>query len=117
MNSNNMANGLNTGNLVKYAGDAFTGGLAGAGADAMIEFLRVPFLNNPSPFFPNMSNAESLIYGVGGATFVLGMLGTLSKSKLGGSIGTDLAAKGLGAVVGTYLWETMVAPKLGGFIG
>lgn len=114
-----MANGLNLkgGGLGKLAGDAAIGALAGGGSDFIIEITRLPYLNDPSPLFPNMSNAESFIYGIGGLTFVVGLVSALSKSSFGAKIGTDAAAKGLGAVLGTWLYETQVAPRLGGLRG
>jgi len=111
--------------MVKWAGSAkhvlaeffvkFAIGFGlGAAGDAVVEFFRVPVLNDTGTFNdPNTSNYEYMIYILGSFGTAAGVadIGIGGKGVLGFSRHTMPVMAGL--AVGTYFWEHTLSNLLG----
>jgi len=88
------------------------GGFAGFASDAMTEVSRFPYLNDPAPIGgAGMSNIEMVNYGGGLLMAGVGFLDLITGAKLGG-ISKSMLPIGLGAVLGTKLYEDQGAGLL-----
>ena len=103
-----MLNGKGGGFVTKAALSAG----AAAVIDGVTEYSQAPLFNDESNLFPGRSNVEVILYGLGVAGTVLGGFALLSKQRLLGNVGADVLPASVGAVVGTYVYENIIAPAV-----
>ena len=100
-------------NFGQQATNAISAGIASAAIDGITEVTRMPFLNDQAPLGgANMSMAEILIYGAGAFLATFGAFSAITRKRIAG-IGSDSIGTGVGAILGTYLYETQLATALG----
>jgi hypothetical protein len=108
-----MAKNGGGGNYFDFIKAMALGGVFGFTGDAFTEVSKFPYLNDVAPIGgPQMSNYEIIAYGGGALMAALGYLDMITGAKLGG-IGKELLPIGLGSMLGTNLYETQGAQKLG----
>lgn len=102
----------------KVLKDAIVKGLYGVGGavivDAIIEFLRVPVLNDSGLFGgpSTMSNYEQISYAISGGGAVAGLIDMFTNSKpLGFS--KEFVPIFIGFGIGTSLYENLIAKAIG----
>jgi hypothetical protein len=100
-------------NIGQQVTSAVAAGVASAAIDGVTEYTRAPFLNDQAPIGgANMSMAEILLYGAGAFLAVFGGFAAITKKRIMG-IGSDAIGTGVGAIMGTYLYEQQLATMLG----
>ena len=105
MARNGNGNGSKGGSAYDFVKKMALGGFFGFAVDAGTEVTRFPYLNDPAPIGgAGMSNIEMVSYGGGLLMSGLGLLDMITGAKLGG-FGKSMLPIGLGAVLGTRLYE------------
>jgi len=101
---------LNAGAFVQ---NAAMGAIGAVVTDGVAEVSKLPVLNQPAIFGGGgFSNTELILYGTGTLMTVLGIFAAVSKKKVAG-FGPELIGTGVGVLVGTNLYDNVLAGKLG----
>jgi len=105
---------LGGGGYLGFAKTAAFAAAAGAVTDAFSEVTHFPILNDAAPIGnnPNLSNAELIIYAIGGIMTICGFLDLVGGIRFGG-MGKELLPAGAGLLVGTHYYETDLSNMLG----
>ncbi|NOJ29872.1 MAG: hypothetical protein DA328_06870 [Nitrososphaeraceae archaeon] len=99
--------------LINAASKFIIGLGTGVVADAIVEFFRVPVLEDKGLFgSPNMSNFETISYAVSLAGIGAGMVDVLSNKPVLG-FSKDMIPLLAGYAIGVNQYESWIADKLG----